>query len=256
MRYFIYETTNAVNGKRYRGVHSTEDENDDYLGSGKILLRAVRKYGKTKFKREFLEECVDEEEMWQREAFWVDSEWVARHDTYNLKAGGAGRATLSEESKRAIGDKNKGRKWSQEQRRKHSERMRGHVLSEESRRKLSESKKGSRLSAETRRRIGDAKRGVVPSKETRQKLSEAGKGRVLSDETKQKIKEKATGRQASEETKQKLRDAWAAHREERAEKTRQAWKELKKNPKEYEKRKLAISEGLSRPRHGILGGIR
>jgi hypothetical protein len=33
--YFVYKTTNLVNGKIYVGKHETDNLNDCYLGSGK-----------------------------------------------------------------------------------------------------------------------------------------------------------------------------------------------------------------------------
>lgn len=43
----IYKTTNLVNGKIYVGQTTRDDEN--YLGSGSVLLQAVKKYGRKKF---------------------------------------------------------------------------------------------------------------------------------------------------------------------------------------------------------------
>ena len=40
----IYKIT-YPNGKIYIGVHKTEDMNDGYMGSGKVLKRAIEKYG-------------------------------------------------------------------------------------------------------------------------------------------------------------------------------------------------------------------
>ncbi len=47
--YFLYKTTNKINGKYYIGVHSTYQLNDGYIGSGKRLRYSVRKYGKENF---------------------------------------------------------------------------------------------------------------------------------------------------------------------------------------------------------------
>ncbi len=47
--YILYETTNLVNGKKYRGIHKTEKLDDGYLGSGYALLLSVEKYGKENF---------------------------------------------------------------------------------------------------------------------------------------------------------------------------------------------------------------
>jgi len=90
MHYLIYKITNLVNNKIYIGKHKTEDINDDYMGSGKILHRAIEKYGLDKFKKEILFECENEEDMNKKEAEIVDEEFVARLDTYNIKLGGQG----------------------------------------------------------------------------------------------------------------------------------------------------------------------
>ena len=45
MFYLIYKTTNLINGKIYIGSHRTTDINDSYMGSGKYLLYALKKYG-------------------------------------------------------------------------------------------------------------------------------------------------------------------------------------------------------------------
>ena len=90
MYYFVYETTNLINGKRYRGVHSTKKLNDNYLGSGTVFLQAVKKYGRENFTRIILEECVSFEHALEREAFHVDQQWVNDTTTYNLRTGGMG----------------------------------------------------------------------------------------------------------------------------------------------------------------------
>ena len=88
--YLVYKTTNLVNGKIYIGKHETDNLDDGYLGSGKLLRRAIEKYGEENFKREILFECSTREEMNAKEAELVNEEFLKRDDVYNLKQGGEG----------------------------------------------------------------------------------------------------------------------------------------------------------------------
>jgi len=86
----IYKTTNLTNGKIYIGYHSTKDLNDTYLGSGKILNQAIKKYGLNNFKREILYVFPTKEEALLKEREIVNEEFLHRDDVYNAKLGGAG----------------------------------------------------------------------------------------------------------------------------------------------------------------------
>jgi group I intron endonuclease len=65
----IYKTTNLINGKIYIGQDSKN--NPKYLGSGKIIKLAIKKYGKENFKKEILEYCDTFAELNDREIFWI-----------------------------------------------------------------------------------------------------------------------------------------------------------------------------------------
>lgn len=90
MYYLIYKITNNINGKIYIGKHKTKDKNDNYMGSGKYIQNAIRKYGKENFTKEILYELDSEEEMNAKEAEIVNEDFLSRKDTYNLAIGGKG----------------------------------------------------------------------------------------------------------------------------------------------------------------------
>lgn len=58
MIYCLYQTTNLVNGKIYVGIHQSQSLDDAYLGSGKLLKAAIKKYGRKNFKREILKRSL------------------------------------------------------------------------------------------------------------------------------------------------------------------------------------------------------
>lgn len=86
--YGIYKITNLLNGKMYIGQHKTSNLDDGYMGSGLLIERAIKKYGKENFRKEWLMFCEDEEELNYMERVYVDQTWVDRSDTYNLTLGG------------------------------------------------------------------------------------------------------------------------------------------------------------------------
>lgn len=90
MYFIIYQTTNIINGKIYVGKHETEDLNDEYLGSGTLLTKAIRKYGRENFRKTVLHILPHRNAMLNKEKEIVNEEFVARPDTYNLKVGGHG----------------------------------------------------------------------------------------------------------------------------------------------------------------------
>ena len=87
MHYLIYKTTCTINGKYYVGKHKTKDRDDDYLGSGKLLLAAIEKYGRENFVREIILECSTEDEMNLAEKILVVPDIEVN---YNLCPGGQG----------------------------------------------------------------------------------------------------------------------------------------------------------------------
>lgn len=102
--YYIYEITNRINGKRYRGQHKTTNLNDNYMGSGIAINAAYDKYGIDNFDKDIIMFCNDADDLNYWERLLVDEYWIARDDTYNLTLGGNGRSgfTTSDETKAKI----------------------------------------------------------------------------------------------------------------------------------------------------------
>ena len=90
MQYYLYRITNLINNKIYVGVHSTDNLEDGYMGSGTIIKSAIKKHGVENFTKEILEFFNSVEEMFNREKELVTPEFVLREDTYNLMVGGQG----------------------------------------------------------------------------------------------------------------------------------------------------------------------
>ena len=88
--HYIYKTTCKVTGKFYVGMHSTDNLEDGYLGSGKILGYSRRKYGDDNHVREILEFCSSRDELKQREKEIVNEALLADPLNINLKYGGEG----------------------------------------------------------------------------------------------------------------------------------------------------------------------
>lgn len=86
MFYTVYKITNLINKKFYIGKHKTNDLNDEYMGSGKLIKRAIKKYGKDNFIKELLFMFDTEQEMNEKEKELV----LISEETYNLCEGGNG----------------------------------------------------------------------------------------------------------------------------------------------------------------------
>jgi hypothetical protein len=90
MRHITYITINLLNSHYYIGKHSTDNIEDGYLGSGKILLQAVKKYGRDNFARIILGEYDSSEDALAAEALLVNETVVSDSNSYNCKVGGLG----------------------------------------------------------------------------------------------------------------------------------------------------------------------
>lgn len=90
MVYQVYKTTNLLNNMIYVGVHKHPSKRGEYFGSGKLLLLAVKKYGKDNFKKEILFEFKTSNEAYKKEAEIVNHKFISSPMTYNIQIGGTG----------------------------------------------------------------------------------------------------------------------------------------------------------------------
>ena len=145
---FIYMTRNQVNGKLYIGQHKRTmditDINDSwYLGSGKLLKRAIQKYGEDNFERTIIYECKSAEELNYMEEMFIEYyNAVDDNQFYNIVKGGGG-----------VG----GIKFSEESIAKmiHSHIGQSRPMSEDQKKKLSEIAKNR--SSEIRKKYSEAR---------------------------------------------------------------------------------------------------
>ena len=81
-----------IDGKFYIGkdMHN----NPKYLGSGLLLNRAIKKYGKSNFKKEVLEICENEKDLNIKEKYWI-KKLKAISNGYNIAEGGFGGKTTT-----------------------------------------------------------------------------------------------------------------------------------------------------------------
>jgi group I intron endonuclease len=87
--YFIYVTTNKVNNKQYVGLCSMKKDNwKSYLGSGKLLHKAIKKYGQHNFERRIIQYCnTIEEAIIAERDFILENECHLKEEWYNIAVG-------------------------------------------------------------------------------------------------------------------------------------------------------------------------
>lgn len=85
---YVYETTCCITNKKYIGQHRYSDfPNIDkkYFGSGKLILKAIEKYGIQNFTCEILEWCETKESLCEREKYYINKyNAVLDENYYNL----------------------------------------------------------------------------------------------------------------------------------------------------------------------------
>lgn len=214
--FYIYRITNKVNGKTYIGQHKYKYINDDYMGSGILLHRAFKKYGKENFSKEIIYSRIQLQETANSvEKFAIAKERKLGKAEYNIATGGEGGHTRygtesQKEASRKTGLKNRkiSTYWNEyiyyyssilkantkhfhsiETKMKISEKAKGRksywkgkYLPEETKRKISETRKNRHIEPWNKGLKGfgipwnKGKKGIY-SEETIRKMAEAKKGK-------------------------------------------------------------------------------
>lgn len=178
----IYKITNDINNKIYVGQtwigiekrfkrHCSESRWKNTKNMPIVL--AIQKYGKEHFKISILEELpIDSKQslLDDREVYWSDTLKTISPYGYNLRVGCAG-GRISNETKKKIGNSNKGKKVTEETIKKLIASHIGHKVKEETKIKLSNFNKGKKLSQEHKNKIRNSLLGNRMSDSTKEKQS-------------------------------------------------------------------------------------
>lgn len=176
---YIYKATNLINGKIYIGQHRKPSFDKKYLGSGKHLKYAIKKYGKNNFKCEILEYCSSLEELNSREIYYIkENKSQDRNIGYNITNGGNQISVTPSIAK----------KLSEKQKQNFNDPIKGEKL----RLILSKANKGKKLSEEHINKLKEVNHNRVRTKEERDKKSKSLKGHkpFWGDKMPEHIKEK------------------------------------------------------------------
>ena len=152
---YIYITTNLINGKRYVGQKKIDHNSKGYLGSGVLLRKAIKKYGKENFKKTVVCFADTFEELNEMEKSVIKTLNANNSDNfYNIEEGGW-KYPLAESTKQKIRENH------------------AHLKGKDN------PCYGRKLSAETRKKISETQKGRKPP----------NKGKPMSEAQKQKLKE-------------------------------------------------------------------
>lgn len=181
MVYCLYQTTNLINGNIYVGVHKSNGTSDKYMGSGKLLKQAIKKYGINNFVCNSLFEFKEEKQAYFLEKLIVNENFINRKDTYNLVLGGKGSSNKNYSNKngrkKGFLNKNKGKKLEEIYDVEKANIIKNKIS--EFRKGNSTTKKGVfKHSDETKAIISTKNKGKIISKESRLKMSNSRIGKI------------------------------------------------------------------------------
>jgi hypothetical protein len=167
--HYLYKTTCLITGRYYIGIHSTNNLEDGYMGSGKRLRYSLRKYGIDNHKKEILEFFDSRELLIEAEKKAITEDMIADVNCMNIMSGGTG-GFISVEQQRhrsSCGGKSFADKLKNDDkfREEHSKRM-----SEVAKKTVSEGKfkrcdwTGREHTDETKKKMSESSKGIGKGK--------------------------------------------------------------------------------------------
>lgn len=240
--YYIYCIENKLNGKTYIGQHKSSDISDSYMGSGKIIKKAIKKHGLENFTKSILAITGTKENINILEKYFIASFRSEGKAEYNITDGGDApifSGKFEVERKLKISETSKKRWENFEYKKRVGEKIsKSHIglkrkkHSEETKKKISEASKKRWQDLNYRNIVCQKLKGrKVPRNKpawNKGKITNFHwwtngvdnvlcencpigfyKGKTISEETKKKISKSKIGKShlVSEETKKKMSDA-------------------------------------------------
>ena len=217
---YIYLTTNLVNGRKYWGKRQY-GKKEPYLGSGKLLKQAIKKYGKENFSKQIICDCETKEQLNNKEKHFIAlTNAVYSKEYYNISYGGDGGkyGSISEETRKKLSIACTGKK-NGFYNKTHSEETKKHLS--EIRKNQSSWNKGIPISDEQHQKLLKGRKEYFKknphpflnkhlTEEHKQKISKARKGKYCGENHpmygvhKYGSDSPAYGHKVSEETKEKI----------------------------------------------------
>lgn len=192
---YIYLITDTLHNKQYVGQHRGYILDNGYYGSGKLILKIIKKYGTKIFTRQIIDYASSQEELSDKEIYYINKYQTLYPNGYNL--------TLRKQGTNPYVPK----EASQELRMIRSENAKVLWQKDEYREKISEKRKETWKSEEHRKKISNAMKNRM-KKLKEQKKCTRGLLKFLSDESnKEKWNKKRIKGLNTKECKEKLSKA-------------------------------------------------
>jgi hypothetical protein len=166
--HYLYKTTCLITGRYYIGMHSTNNLEDGYMGSGKRLRYSLRKHGIDNHKKEILKFFESRELLIEAEKKAITPDMITDNNCMNIMSGGTGGfVSVEAQRKRAI-CANK----------IHNEKLKNDAEYRKNwLKKMSEGLKKAHKNGKLVCKLGGLNKGIPVKKEVKQKISNSLKGK-------------------------------------------------------------------------------